>query len=246
MDDYATKVWIQLLFPLYLILLTTSIIIISHHSAMLHRFTARRGLSVLSTLFLLSYIKSLSTVSSVLFSYSSITHIPSKKVMYTWSVDANIPILGVKFIALFIICLILFAMILLFNIMTLFSKALIKYRCINKFKPLLDTYQSPYKTKLYYWIGLQLVIRTAFFGTSSLDRNINLTVNIIILSVINILHGLCRPFKNKAKNYQELLLIINLLVLHALVLSDLGITSTVVTTMIALSINIHHHISYYL
>ena len=116
--------------------------ITSHHSATLHRLTAQRGLSVLSTLFLLSYIKSLSTVSSVLFSYSSITHIPSKKIMHTWSVDANISILGVKFIALFIISLILFAMILLFNIMTLFSKALMKYRCINKFKPLLKPIQN--------------------------------------------------------------------------------------------------------
>ena len=250
MDDYA-KVWLQLLFPSYLILLTISLIIASHYSTTVHRFTARRGLSVLSTLFVLSYTKILSTVSSVLFNFSSITHIPSKKTMYTWSLDANIPILGVKFIFLFIICLILFGMILLLNIMTLFSKVLVKYKCINKFQPLLDAYQSPYKAKFYYWIGLQLIIRSVFFGISSLNRNINLTVSIIILSVMNMLHGLCRPFKNKAKNYQELLLIINLLVLHTLVLSGLGTTSTIVTTMVALAIfqfmvTLTFHIIFYL
>ena len=165
--------------------------------------------------------------------------------------DANITILGIKFISLFIVCLILFAMILLFNIMLVFSQALVKYKCINKFKPLLDAYPRPYKTKFYYWTGLQLVIRVMFFGISSLDRNINLTVSIIILSVMNILHGLCRPFKNKAKNYQELLLLINLLVLHVLLLSGLGTTSTVVTTMIAIVIfqltsTITYHVIFYL
>ena len=250
MDDYI-KVWLQLLFPSYLILLTILLIITSHYSTTVHRLTARRGLSVLSTLFVLSYMKILSTVSSVLFNYSSITHIPSKKTIHTWSVDANIPVLGIKFISLFIVCLIPFAMVLLFNIMVLFSKALVKYKCINKFKPLLDAYPRPYKTKFYYWIGLQLVIRAVFFGISSLDRNINLTVSIIILSVMNMLHGLCRPFKNKAKNYQELLLIINLLVLHVLVLSGLGTTSTVVTIMIAIAtfqllFTITYHIIFYL
>ena len=82
MDDYI-KVWLNLAMPSYLILLTISLIVASYYSTTIHRLTARRGLSVLSTLFVLSYIKILSTASSVLFSYSSITHIPSKKTMHT-------------------------------------------------------------------------------------------------------------------------------------------------------------------
>ena len=81
-----------------------------------------------------------------------------------------------------------------------------------------------------------LLVRTVFFGISLLDRNTSLTLSSAILSIVNALHGLCRPFKSKANNYQYMLLITNILVMHTLVLSGLGATSTVITTMISLAI----------
>ena len=77
MDDYA-KMWLQLTFPFYLIFIATLIIITSRYSTTMQRLTARRALPVLATLFLLSYTKILRIVSSVLFFYSTITHLPSK------------------------------------------------------------------------------------------------------------------------------------------------------------------------
>ena len=68
MDDY-TKMWLQLAFPFYIILIATLLIITSRYSDKVQRLTARRALPVLATLFLLSYTKILRTVSSVLFSY---------------------------------------------------------------------------------------------------------------------------------------------------------------------------------
>ena len=94
----------------------------------------------------LSYTKVLRTVSGVLFNYSSITHLPSNKITYVWSVDANVPILGVKFIFLFITCLLLFMILLIFSIGLLFGKQLVRYKITAKFKPSLDAYQKPYKT----------------------------------------------------------------------------------------------------
>ena len=76
MDDYA-KMWLQLLFPLYLILIAAALIVGSRYSARIQRLTAQRALPVLATLFLLSYTKILRTVSSVLFSYSTIIQLPS-------------------------------------------------------------------------------------------------------------------------------------------------------------------------
>ena len=75
MDDYA-KVWLQLAFPFYLIFIATLTIITSRYSTTIQRLTARRALPVLATLFLLSYTKILRIVSSVLFFYSTITHLP--------------------------------------------------------------------------------------------------------------------------------------------------------------------------
>ena len=143
---------------------------------------------MLATLFLLSYTKILRIVSNVLFFYSTITNLPSKHTMLVWSVDANVPLFGLKFTILFILCLILFLILMPFNIILLFTRTLSRSRFINKFKALLDAYHGPYKDKYYYWTGLQLLIRVVFFGLSSLDRNINLIVSTILLAIFS---GIC-------------------------------------------------------
>ena len=56
MDDYA-KMWLQLAFPLYLIMIAASLIIASRYSTRIQRLTACRALPVLATPFLLSYSK---------------------------------------------------------------------------------------------------------------------------------------------------------------------------------------------
>ena len=236
MDDYA-KMWLQLAFPFYLIFIATIIIITSRYSTTIQRLTARRALPVLATLFLLSYTKILLIVSSVLFFYSTITHLPSKHTTLVWSVDANVPLFGIRFTILFIVCLILFLILVPFNIILLFTRTLSRFRFINKFKPLLDAYQGPYKIKFYYWTGLQLVIRAALFGMSSLDRKINVAVSIIVFGIIIGIHGTIQPFKMKYKNYQELVLFLNLQGLYVMSLYDQGTTNaTIVNIMITMAI----------
>ena len=235
MDDYA-KMWLQLVFPFYLILIAMALIITSRYSTTIQRLTARRALPVLATLFLLSYTKILHTVSSVLFFYSTITHLPSKHTTLVWSVDPNVPLFGVHFTILFIVCVIIFLILIMFNIILLFTRTLSRFRFINRFKPLLDAYQGPYKDKFYYWTGLQLLIRAVFFGLSSLDRNINLIVGILLLSIFGVITGAVQPFSNKIKNYQELILLSNLHALYAISLYTQDVTNmTVVNIMISLS-----------
>ena len=182
--------WLQLAFPFYLIFIATLIIITSRYSTTIQRLTARRALPVLVTLFLLFYTKILRIVSSVLFFYSTITHLPSKHTTLVWSVHANIPLFGVRFTILFIVCLILFLILVPFNVILLFTRTLSRFRFANRFKPLLDAYQGPYKIKYYYWSGLQLVIRAVLFVLSSLDGKINIAVSIIIFGMIIGMHGM--------------------------------------------------------
>ena len=249
MDDYA-KMWLQLAFPFYLIFIATLIIITSRYSTTVQRLTARRALPVLATLFLLSYTKILRIVSSVLFFYSTITHLPSKHTTLVWSVDANVPLFGVRFTILFIVCLILFLILVPFNVILLFTRTLSRFRFINKFKPLLDAYQGPYKDNFFYWVGLQLLFRAVIFEVSSLDENINLTVSIILFSIVGGIHGIARPFKVKFKNYQELVLILNLHALYAISLYSQDINMIVVNVMITVAavhftvIIIYHMITY--
>ena len=249
MDDYA-KMWLQLAFSLCLIFIATLIIIISRYSTTMQRLTARRVLPVLATLFLLSYTKILRIVSSVLFYYSTITHLPSKHTTIVWSVDANIPLFGVRFTIMFIVCLILFLILVPFNVILLFTRTLSGFRFITKFKPLLDAYQGPYKDKFYYWTGLQLVLRAVFFGISSLDKNMNLTISIILFSIVGGIHGIACPFKSKYKNYQELVFILNLQGLYAISQYSRDINTTATNVMIAIAavqftlIIIYHIITY--
>ena len=121
-----------------------------------------------------------------------------------------------------------------FNIILLFTRTLSKFHCINKFKPLLDAYQGPYKVRFYYWTGLQLLIRAVFYGVSALDESANITIGSIIVSTMIVLHGIVCPFKSSMKNYQELLYIANLHILYTLTLSDYqGVTT--VNIMITLA-----------
>ena len=247
MDDYA-KMWLQLVFPLYLILISVSLIITSRYSTTIQRLTARRALPVLATLFLLSYTKTLRTVSKVLFSYSEVFHLPSDSTKLIWSVDTNVPLLGGKYVMLFIGCLLLFLIMIPFVAIVLFTRPLLRFKIINKFKPLLDAYQGAYTDKCHYWTGLQLVIRAVFFGVSSLDRNINLTVGIILLNIMIGGHGIMYPYKRRVQNYQELVLLCNLQGLY--VFSLYGTKTAIIDILVTLVfvhfciILVHHFITY--
>jgi len=209
MDDYA-KMWLQLTFPTYLILIATSLIIISRYSIRMQRLTARRALPVLATLFLLSYTKILQTVSSVLFFYSTVTDFPSEQSKLVWSLDANVALFGAKFTTLFTVSLLLFGSLIPFNVVLLFTKTLSRFKLVTKFKPLLDAFQGPYKNKFYFWTGLQLLLRAIFFGISSLERNINLIIGSVFINILIGVHGVLQPFKTKLNNYHELLFLFNL------------------------------------
>ena len=218
MDDYA-KMWLQLAFPFYLIFIAILLIIASRYSHRIQKITAHRALPVLATLFLLSYTKILRIISIVLFFYSPITHLPSKHTTHVWSMDANVTLFGVQFTLLFVVCLILFLVLIPFNIVLLFTKTVSSFNIVTKFKPLLDAYQGPYKIKLYYWTGLQLMLRIICFSLSSLDSKINFTTGLIILGITNAVHAYSKPFKSNIKSYQESLFIINLLSLYSSALS---------------------------
>ena len=247
MDDYA-KMWLQLVFPLYLILISVSLIITSRYSTTIQRLTARRALPVLATLFLLSFTKTLQTVTKVLFSYSEVIQVPTDSTKLIWSVDTNIPLLGVKCTMLFAVCLLLLFIMIPFVVIILFTRPLLRFKIINKFKPLLDAYQGAYINKCHYWTGLQLVIRAVFFGVSSLDRNINLTVGIMLLTVIIGIHGITFPYKRRIQNYQELVLLCNLqgLYVSSLFETNMIIVNTLVTLVFAhfFIILVHHFITY--
>ena len=209
MDGYA-KMWLQLVFPLYLIAIAIIFIIASRHSIRVLRLTSNRALPVLATLFLLSYTKVLRTVSNVLFLYPKITQLPSGHSLLVWAVDTSTPIFGAKFSILFCICLLLLLVLAIFNVVLLFTRTLSYFNIVNRFKPLLDAYQGPYKDMYYYWTGLQLVLRAVFFGLTALERNTNLMIGSLLIGTYACIQGTIYPLKDKMQNIQEVVLLLNL------------------------------------
>jgi len=250
MDSYA-KMWLQLFFPLYLIIITVSIIIASHHSSRILRLTYTRSLPVLATLFLLSYNGVLRTVLTVLFSYSTITHLPSGHQQIVWSIDASVPLFGLKFTLLFIICLVLFLILALFNITLFFCRNFLHLKVINCFKSLLVAFQSSYKNKHFYWIGLRIFTRNLFFALHVFEIKLRLVLSTAVLMLFTAYQGYVHPNKNSLVNIQELLLLLNLTVMYAVSYLNISNISIIVTNiMISLAfihfctIVLHHFLSY--
>ena len=250
MDGYV-KVWLQLFFPIYIIFIAFSIIIASRYSSRILRLTYSRSLPVLATLFLLSYTSVLRTVLTVLISYSTITHVPSGHQELVWSVDASVPLFGLKFTILFITCLVLFLILLFFNIILLFTRCLSQYKLINYFKPILDAFQGPYKDRYYYWIAVYIMLRSLFFALYALSMKPRLLLGAMILITFTSIFGYCHPNKYKLINFQELLILINLTIMHAVsYYSNDNVFGIVINLMISLAfiqfciIVIYHFLTY--
>ena len=214
MDSYV-KMLLQLFFPFYLIIISIFIIIVSRYSTRMLQWTHTRSLPVLATLFLLSYTSVVRTVLTVLFSYSTITQLPSGYQQIVWSIDSSVPLFGVKFIILFIICILQLLILVPLNITLLFARFLSRFKMVNHFKPFLDAFQGAYKDRYYYWLGIQISLRILFFVFYLFRTQIKLIVSTIVLLCYTISFGFIYPNKNKLVNIQELILLLNLTVLYA-------------------------------
>ena len=231
MDNYA-KMWLQLVFPVYLILIATAFIIVSKYSIRIKRFTVRKTLPALATLLLLSYTKVLLAISRTLFFYSAIVHLPSNYTTPVWSLYARMPWNGSKLIALFIVCIILLVTLLSLNILLIFSRQLLHFKCIKFVKPLLDAYQHPYRKNFYFWIGLQILIRVLLFGLSALEKHVNLSISIILFGVLIWLTGKFSPFKSAKNNILEALFLLNLFMIFTSTISLHKTAGNVITNIL--------------
>ena len=235
-DSYA-KIWLQLFFPLYLITIAVSIIIASRYSSRILRLTYSRSLPVLGTLFLLSYTGILRVVSTVLFSYSTITHYPSGDKQIVWSIDASTPLFGLKFIALFITCLLLFLLLISFNIILLFTRYLSRFKVINHFKPLLDAFQGSYKDKYCYWVAVQIMYRSIFFSLHVFQLKLRLILANLMLVIFTGYHGYLQPNKLNIVNLQELLMLINVTIIYVVsIQNDEKIFPAITNVMMSLAL----------
>ena len=213
MTEYS-KTWLQLTFPLYLLCLAELIIQISRHMHKLSKLTGDNTISVLATLFLLSYNKTLLVSCRGLFFYTHVTSLESRKKQILWSIDINVPLFGVKFICLFILCLfLLIAIIIPLNLTLLLPKTSYRIKYVHYFKPLLDVYHGAFKDNHRYWFGLELLLRVIIFGVTALDSKISLLLNVLILAGVVAYLCYIQPFNSLKNSLLEWSFLMNAIVL---------------------------------
>ena len=193
MDDYV-KEWLHLLHTFSFSSIAILFIVMSWYSAIIQRLTAQRALPVLATLILFTYTKIVLTVCNVLFRYSTVTHLPSNKTEMVWSISTVTPLFGLKFLALFTVCTILFLILFPFNVILLFTRRLSHITLVTKMKPLLDTCFSAYKDNAYYWTDLLLLIRVIVYILSAFGDDISFITTSVLFAVLFCLHGVVQPF----------------------------------------------------
>ena len=212
-----SKTWFQLAFPLYLLCLTQLIIQISRHVRKLTKLTGNNTISVLATLLLLSYNKILLVSCRGLFFYTQVTSLQSRNKETFWSIDISVPLFGVKFFFLFIVCLVLLvAIIIPLNLTLLLPKISYRIKYVHYFKPLLDVYHGAFKDSHRYWFGLELVLRVVIFGLTALDNKISLILNLLILAGVVVYLCHVQPFNSLKNSLLEWSFLMNAIVLFML------------------------------
>lgn len=168
MDTYA-RTWLQFVFPIYIFLLVLIIITLSHFSPWLSRKLGSNPVSVLATLFLLSYAKLLRIIFvSLTFTFLSY---PEEREVAVWLYDGNVEYVEGKHIALIVFAAIVFITDFIpYTLLLLFGQWLVRSNLkilswINKprLRSFFDAYWAPYKLSHRYWPGLLLIVRFFLF-----------------------------------------------------------------------------------
>ena len=193
LDGYW-KTWLQFVFPFYLWVIAVAIILIRiilrclKHDA---KIFGHNAVSVLATLFFLSFNKILRSIIPIL-SFTTLEY-ADNSTYKVWAVDANITYLSSKHLPLFLFAL---AIVLLLwlpytAVLVLLSAQWLRTKTHRKglrwLSPFLYAYYSPFKHKHHYWVGVLLAVRGVLFIIFATFFSIESSVNLLLISISSIL-----------------------------------------------------------
>ena len=217
----TVKTGLQFVFPVYLWAIVIAIIIASRYSMKIAKWTARSSVPVLATLIHLSFSKLLNTVVNIL-TYSTIkVGTPDSTMIQkstVWYFDGNVTYLTGGHIALFILAILtLLLFIAPYTIVLLGVPFFMRYKLVNYFKPLIDSYQGPYKDKWRLWFGARLCVLEAMYiiysGLRGLDIGLMLLLHSFVLLGFLFLQIHIKPFRNALINALDTFFMVNYVVL---------------------------------
>ena len=224
------KTGLQFVFPLYLWLIITLIIVLSKYSQRIAKLVGNNGIPVLATLILLSYTKIIQTV-FIIFSRTTVQCDNDTTVQ--WNVDPTQKYVSGGHIILFIIGVIVTALFIIpYTVFLLFYPLLqlSGEKCrqrlswfLFKLKPFFDAYRGPHTNLFCIWPGVLLLVRIGFLLVSLSDnRKVTFAVILLVLVVLIAILSNGRVYKSKYLNVLDVCLLAMALVFTYSVSSGRG------------------------
>ena len=194
MDNYSSA-WLQFAFPMYVWLLAGGIIVVSHFHARVAKMLGSNPISVLATLFLLSFTKILSATTQPL--DVTLPGYPDGTEA-VWVYDGNIRYFRGKHIPLALFALgVLLTIVIPYAFLLFLQPWIQKYRIcgwVNRptMKSFFDVHNAPYNNKHRYWTGLLLILRGIIFlvfdFNTELENSGYFTVTVVCLCLTALLN----------------------------------------------------------
>ena len=189
MDTYI-KTWLQLAFPVYVILLVVLVIIISSYSTKFSNLIGKKNpVATLASLILLSYAKLLEICFRSL--SVGILEYPDGSSEMLWLSDATVKYFSGKHIPLFIAVVLILLVGLIYTALLLSWQWLLylpRWRIFRwsrnpKIQTFIETHHKPYTPKHRYWTGLLLIVRIILYLVAAANVSNDPTV---ALTAINL------------------------------------------------------------
>ena len=226
LDSYV-KSWLQFAFPVYLWLIIALIVIICRFSVRFSRLLGSRIVPALSTLFLLSYVKLLRSIITVLSPQAVSIDCGNGSIVHQtrWFADSSLHYFELKHCLLLAFALVVLVVFIIPYTILLVASPLLQGKvsrwcnCWNRLIPVFDAYNAPYKDKYRFWTGFMLIARlpilVAVSASNVTEANRMWLLSVVQGVVITILllhYILGRVYRIWYLNIPEMFYCVNLLV----------------------------------
>ena len=187
------------------------------YSTKLTKFFGDRAVSILATLFLLSYTKLLKIIIDTIgFTPIKVLNfvIDTRYTVTVWSLDGSYSYCHFPHVLLVVAALTVFTFMWLPYTIVLFLMQWLRrishfklLTWIPRFNPIYDAYFAPLKNKHQYWFGVLLIVRGAllviFTSTYAVYPNVNYFILLTTTAVLLGYSNYNRVYKNKAVQFTE-------------------------------------------
>ena len=268
MDAYA-KLWLQLAFLAYMLLLVAAVIILCSASSRFSNFIGKRDpVATLATIILLSYATILENTFRALTPGKLVY--PNRTTEIVWLPDAMIKYLSGAHIPLFIVAILILIIGLIYTILLFSWQWLLRlpkwkiFRWIRnqRLHTFIETYSIPYTPRHRYWTGLLLLARAFLYliaaANISNDPQLRLTAIIFIVGSIIFLKSLAghRLYKDSFIDIVEMVFYFNILAFATLTwyavnsetpvhYSSIIAHVSIIITLILLALIVIYHLNTY-